>query len=197
MKKIVLAGALVVGTFALTAALAVATHAGAASPDATQAAKGASARYHSVDQALEDGYSGAGEPCVQAPPPPGLSGAMGIHYVNAALTRDLEINPQQPEILLYLPGDDGKLKLVGVEYFAPALANTAEGPRPWFGVPGQPDAPPPLGFFNPAPSVLGQAFDGPMPGHNPEMPWHYDLHVWFWQDNPGGLFAPFNSALSC
>ena len=57
--------------------------------------------------------------------------------------------------------------------------------------------PPPLGFFNSAPSVLGQTFDGPMPGHNSDMPWHYDLHVWFWEDNPGGLFAPFNSALSC
>ena len=192
MKKIVLAGALAAGALALTAVLAVATHAGAASPDATQTAKAASARYHSVDQAREDGYSGAGEPCVQAPPPPGLSGAMGVHYVNAALTRDLEIDPEQPEILLYLPDDDGKLKLVGVEYFAPALANTPEGPRPWFGA----DAPA-GGFFNSAPSVLGQTFDGPMPGHNPEMPWHYDLHVWFWADNPGGLFAPFNSALSC
>ena len=36
-----------------------------------------------------------------------------------------------------------------------------------------------------------------MPGHNPQMPWHYDLHVWFWEDNPDGLFAPFNPALSC
>ena len=191
MKKLVLVGALAVGAVALAASLAVATRAGASS-DVTQAAKAASAQYHSVEQALKDGYSGAGEPCVQAPPPPGLNGAMGIHYVNAALTRDLEIDPQQPEILLYLPGDDGKVKLVGVEYFAPALANTAEGPRPWFG----PD-PPPLGFFNSAPSVLGQTFDGPMPGHNSDMPWHYDLHVWFWEDNPGGLFAPFNSALSC
>jgi len=29
------------------------------------------------------------------------------------------------------------------------------------------------------------------------MPVHYDLHVWFWHDNPSGLFAPFNPALSC
>jgi hypothetical protein len=36
-----------------------------------------------------------------------------------------------------------------------------------------------------------------MPGHNPTMPVHYDLHVWIWKANPSGLFAPFNPALSC
>jgi hypothetical protein len=29
------------------------------------------------------------------------------------------------------------------------------------------------------------------------MPWHYDLHVWLWEDNPTGLFAMFNPAISC
>jgi hypothetical protein len=29
------------------------------------------------------------------------------------------------------------------------------------------------------------------------MPIHYDLHLWFWADNPGGFFAPFNPNLSC
>jgi type II secretory pathway pseudopilin PulG len=192
MKKIVIVAGLVVGAIALTATVALASRVSATLSAEQQAAKAASARYQSVQQALNDGYSGEGEPCVQAPPPPGASGAMGIHYVNHALTRDLEIDAAQPEILLYLPGEDGKLELVGVEYFAPALANTAQGPQPWFEA-----TPPPGGFFNPAPSVLGQTFDGPMPGHNPEMPWHYDLHVWFWEGNPAGLFAPFNPALSC
>jgi hypothetical protein len=36
-----------------------------------------------------------------------------------------------------------------------------------------------------------------MPGHNPSMPWHYDQHVWLFETNPSGLFAPFNPALSC
>jgi hypothetical protein len=36
-----------------------------------------------------------------------------------------------------------------------------------------------------------------MPGHNPTMPIHYDLHLWFWADNPAGFFAPFNPNLSC
>lgn len=186
MRKIVFA-AVAVGAIAMTTAMAVATRAGASPPEDLQAAKAASARYHSLEQALKDGYSGAGEPCVASP-----DGAMGIHYVNGPLTRDLAIDPQQPEILLYIPGEDGALKLIGVEYFVVALANTPEGPRPWFG-----SESPPLGFFNPAPTLFGQTFDGPMEGHNPEMPWHYDLHVWVAEENPSGVFAMFNPALSC
>ena len=78
------------------------------------------------------------------------------------------------------------------EYFAVALANTANGPAPWFE-----STPPPDGFFNSAPSVLGRTFDGPMPGHNPQMPWHYDLHAWLFEANPAGTFVPFTPALSC
>lgn len=36
-----------------------------------------------------------------------------------------------------------------------------------------------------------------MPGHNPVMPIHYDLHVWVAEVNPSGLFPPFNPAVSC
>src|SRR6266498_2895652 len=32
---------------------------------------------------------------------------------------------------------------------------------------------------------------------DPTMAVHYDLHVWLWQDNPTGLFAPFNPRLAC
>ena len=54
-----------------------------------------------------------------------------------------------------------------------------------------------LGSLPMEPGSLGQPFDGPMPGHNPTMPIHYDLHVWLWGNNPAGLFAPFNPNLSC
>ena len=40
-------------------------------------------------------------------------------------------------------------------------------------------------------------FDGPMPGHNPQMPVHYDLHVWLYRYNNSGLFAPWNPRLKC
>ena len=152
-----------------------------------QAVKAVTARYSSFEQAQQAGYSAAGEPCVAAPP-----GAMGIHAVNQTLAGDLAIDALEPEILLYLPDEAGKLKLVGLEYFSIALANSGSGPIPWFGA-----EPPESGWFNPAPSVLGQTFDGPMPGHNRAMPWHYDLHVWLWAANPAGTYAMFNPALAC
>lgn len=155
-------------------------------PAQVQAVRAAVARYHDINQAIRDGYSLAGEPCVAEAP-----GTMGFHAVNLGLAGDLAIDPLRPEILLYAPRGDG-YELVGVEYWQIALANTTSGPAPWFAA-----SPPPLGFFNPAATILGQTFEGPMPGHNPSMPWHYDRHVWLFESNPSGLFAPFNPAISC
>jgi hypothetical protein len=157
-------------------------------PSDLQAVRAAVAKYHSYDRALADGYSALGEPCVAEP---GV-GTMGIHAVNVSLVRSGANDPERPPILLYVPRDDGSLRLVGVEYFAVALANTEAGPAPWFY-----SSPPPLGFFNPAPRLFGHTFDGPMAGHNPSMPWHYDLHVWVIEANPAGLFAPLNPSISC
>jgi hypothetical protein len=42
------------------------------------------------------------------------------------------------------------------------------------------------------PSLFGHRFDGPMPGHFPGMPVHYDLHVWAWFDNPNGAYSAWN-----
>lgn len=172
---------------ALLVALSTGGQALAASLGEWQAVKAVSAQFHSYEQAQKAGYSIAGEPCVAAPP-----GAMGIHAVNHTLAGDLAIDAMEPEILLYLPDEDGKLRLVGIEYFSVALANSEAGPIPWTG-----ENPPEDGWFNAAPTVLGRTFNGPMPGHSPIMPWHYDLHVWLWADNPSGMFAPFNPALSC
>ncbi len=123
-------------------------------------------KYHSVENALADGYI----PVSGCEAIPG-AGAMGVHYLNPSLASDLDIDPLAPEILLYVPSGNG-LRLVGVEY--------------WVASVGQP-----------APSVLGQTFDGPMAGHSPGMPDHYDLHAWIWQANPDGMFAAWNPSLSC
>ena len=47
------------------------------------------------------------------------------------------------------------------------------------------------------PSVFGESFEGPMPGHEPGMPWHYDKHVWVWETNPNGMFSQWNPSISC
>ena len=102
---------------------------------------------------------------------------MGFHYVSQAAMTDGRLDPAKPEILLYAPvGSD--LQLVGAEYF-------------------KPDADQRVRTDSDRPSLFGRAFDGPMFGHAPGMPVHYDLHVWLWKANPTGLFTPWNPDLSC
>jgi hypothetical protein len=156
-------------------------------PGNVQVIRAAVARYHDYANAAVDGYSVGQEPCVSSP-----AGTMGIHAANVGILATGVNDPLNPPILHYLPRADGSLRLVAVEYWHIALANTANGPAPWFSA----DAPP-LGFFNPAPSLLGQTFDGPMAGHNPQMPWHYDLHVWAVENNPAGTFSQWNPSISC
>lgn len=155
-------------------AVTVAVTAAVASPsDDLAAAKAASARFHSLEQANRAGYEEA-SPCEQHPE----FGGMGYHYVNFALVMDPAVDATQPEVLLYAPKANGKLELVGVEYFKVDDDQDLEtdGDRP---------------------SLFGQPFDGPMEGHAPGMPIHYDLHVWLWQDNPEGLFEPWNPTVVC
>lgn len=136
-----------------------------------QQTRAALARFHSVAQAERAGYIPT-SPCEESP-----AGAMGIHYLNPTLLAP-GIDPLTPEVLLYLPDGNGNLKLVGVEYFSVAADQTMQ------------DA-------SDRPSVFGQPFDGPMPGHTPDMPVHYDLHIWLYETNPAGVFAPWNPAISC
>ena len=164
---------LLVAAAAVAAAVLIPRGVDAAPPDDLQAAKAATAKYHSIEQALADGYSGENQPCIEEPP-----GGMGVHYVNQAFIRDGVLDPERPEILLYVADDKGKLRLAGVEYFQADDDQDRETKAD-------------------RPSLFGQPFDGPMEGHGGEMPVHYDLHVWLWEDNPSGQFAPFNPAVSC
>ncbi|ACL65101.1 conserved hypothetical protein [Anaeromyxobacter dehalogenans 2CP-1] len=148
---------------------------------ALAAARAASARYHDVAVAEAEGFAPL-SPCVASP-----AGAMGIHYINLARLLDPSIEADAPEALLYLPTADG-LALVGVEYVLPIFHDGA----PWIG-----STPPDAADVPPRPSLFGQAFQGPMEGHGPGEPWHYDLHVWIWRNNPAGTFAQWNPALSC
>jgi len=151
----------------------VAAAGGGPLPAELQAVRAAVAKYHSYDQAVADGYSLAGEPCIASP-----AGGMGFHASNQTIIRSGVIDPLRPPILLYAPGSDGSLKLVGVEYF-------------------HADADQDLATDNDRPSLFGQPFNGPMLGHNPSMPIHYDLHVWVVEANSNGVFEQFNPAVTC
>jgi hypothetical protein len=97
------------------------------------------------------------------------AGGMGHHYVNRAQV-DGRLELEHPEILLYAPDGTGKLKLVAVEYIIPyrILPPDSEAPR-----------------------IFGQAL------RQSESLKLWYLHVWAWEDNPAGLFADWNPAVTC
>lgn len=98
-------------------------------------------------------------------------GGMGYHYVNGGL-RNGTAEVASPEALLYEPGPNGQLRLVGVEYVVPmALWTEAEPPR-----------------------LFGREF---VPKHfDPDIDL-WTLHVWVWKDNPSGMYADWNPRVSC
>lgn len=155
------------------------------------AVRAATAGFHDVATAIAAGYADpAFGTCDQI-----AIGTMGIHVSNPALLGSQVIDPTKPEVLLYLPTDDG-FKLVAVEWVQPVLVRNPATNQiaPWFDM-----GPWPANFqvITPTPSLFGQTFQGPMPGHVPGMPWHWDLHAWVWANNPSGMFAQWNPALSC
>ncbi len=141
----------------LQAALEAASPAGIARQ--LDAVRTATARYQSVENAKADGYV-AGAPCDATP-----QGGMGFHYPRPPLMADAQLDPLKPEILLYAPAPGGGLTLVGVEYW-------------------KADADQNLETDDDRPTLFGREFDGPMRGHVPGMPIHYDLHVWIGKRNP-------------
>ncbi|MEU4620521.1 hypothetical protein AB0G04_11160 [Actinoplanes sp. NPDC023801] len=133
----------------------------------------ATRRFRDADEALAAGYLPTDQ-CV-----PG----MGWHYAHPGLSADSTIDPVWPEVLLYVPGRDGRPRLVGVEYFKADADQDAKT---------DPDRP----------TLFGNPFDGPMAGHQtppgaPPMPMHYDLHVWLYLTNPAGQLASENPQIIC
>jgi len=98
---------------------------------------------------------------------PGLGG-MGFHWVNQSLV-DPVFDPLKPEAILYATGPGGNLRLIAVEYI---VINIGQ-PPPMFG---------------------DQPFDV---GGTPIPVPHWSLHAWLYENNPSGIFAPFNPNISC
>ena len=136
---------------------------GGASPELVAAwgVSAAIAQYQDIQQAIADGYVEA-TPCAADPE----KGAQGYHYLNAALL-DGVVDHAKPELLMYIPTENGEMKLVAAEY---AVPNNVE----------------------PVPSLFGQSFHPAPPG----VPLLV-LHAWLWEPNPDGIFADWNPNLSC
>ena len=106
-------------------------------------------------------------------------GAMGMHFLNGALLGDGDVDVNHPEILLYEPLPNGRLRLTGADY----LVDKDE----W-------DANP---KHKGPPELMGQLFhlfDSP---NRFGLKAFYTLHVWAWKDNPNGTFTNWNPNVSC
>ena len=100
---------------------------------------------------------------------PGGAGGMGFHYGNTNLI-DGTARVDQPELLLYEPEKNGRLRLVAVEYIIPYTAH------------GREEAPPVL---------FGQKFK------QNDVFQLWGLHAWVWKHNPSGMFADWNPTVNC
>ena len=159
----------------------------------------ATERFRDVDVAIAEGYiRDPFDLCDTAEMmgKPASLGAMGIHYVRPDLL-GISAPPSPrvngngthtdfltPSILIYEPQADGLLELVAVEnlVFAQAWHESGHAVPPSFhGVE----------YDRMADDPATAADDAHM--FEP----HYDRHVWIYRDNPNGVFAPFNPAVTC
>lgn len=86
--------------------------------------KRATAKYHRVEVAIEDGYLEASH-CVYNEE---LGAGMGYHFVKESLV-DPFFDPLQPEALLYEKDENGKFNLIAVEY----IVIDVDQEHPYFG----------------------------------------------------------------
>jgi hypothetical protein len=153
-------------------------HADAPAPDGQKhelrRARAATRKFRDIRVARAAGYTESSGECAEDP----KYGGMGLHYANPEYLEDGTLDVTKPEVLVYEPTPSGKLRLGAVEYF-------------------QADADQDLDTDDDRPSLFGLPFDGPMHGHEPGMPKHYDLHVWLYRHNPAGLFAAWNPRVDC
>jgi hypothetical protein len=121
---------------------------------------------------------------------------MGIHYFRPDLLGiTAPPNPRvdgsgthtdfrKPSILIYEPQSNGSLELVAVENLVFQRSWAATGATK-------------------PPSFHGVAWDTMQDDPSTRIDEahmfepHYDRHVWIYRDNPNGVFAPFNPAVSC
>jgi len=141
------------------------TSATPALPADVQALRNSMDAFTSLNLAKAAGYSAAITDCMSN----GDVGAMGVHFGNTSLF-DGAVDPLHPEVLIYEPGVDGDMALVGVEFVVPYTAVPKTGTPP---------------------ELFGQKFS------QNDVFQLWGLHVWTHRSNPNGLFAPWNPRVHC
>jgi hypothetical protein len=124
------------------------------------------APFHDSANATAAGWSTKITSCMTDP---GGAGGMGFHYGNTNLI-DGTASVDKPQLLLYEPEKNGRLRLVAVEYIIPYAFH------------GREEAPPVL---------FGQQFK------QNDVFQLWGLHAWVWKHNPSGMFADWNPNVNC
>ena len=159
----------------------------------------ATERFRDVKVALAEGYIrdpfDLCETATMMGQPEAL-GAMGVHYFHPDLLGitgppsprvdgvGTHTDFRRPSILIYEPQDDGSLELVAVENLVFSKSWRASGqsvPPTFHGVP----------YDTMTDDPTTEADEAHM------FAPHFDRHVWIYRDNPNGVFAPFNPAVTC
>ena len=123
------------------------------------------APFHRFEAASDAGWSAKITSCMSDP----AAGGMGFHYGNVWLI-DGAVRVDQPELLLYEPEQNGRLRLVAVEYVIPYTFHSRS-------------AEPPVLFGQPF--VRNDRFQ------------LWGLHAWVGEHNPSGTFASWNPRVTC
>jgi hypothetical protein len=142
-----------------------------------RAARDATEKFRKLAVATDKGYAllkdAAGIACIDNP---GV-GAMGIHYANGKLVGDGKIRATTPDVLVYQPLANGRMRLVALEYVVFQADWDAKHAK--------------------APRLFGQKFELLDAGNRYGLPPFYELHAWIWKHNPRGLFDDWNPRVSC
>jgi hypothetical protein len=121
------------------------------------------------ETATAAGWSTKITPCMTGSDPNQAAGGMGFHYGNTDLI-DGTASVEKPQLLLYEPERNGRLRLVAVEYIIPYALHSREAAAPVL-------------FAQPFQHVDGFGVWG--------------LHAWVWKDNSNGMFANWNPTVNC
>jgi hypothetical protein len=124
----------------------------------------ATASFHDFETAKAAGWSTKITDCMATD-----IGGMGFHYGNVGLI-DATAEVDKPELLLYEPEANGRLRLVGVEYIVPYTF---------------------VSRSSPAPELFGRKFS------QVDAFQLWGLHAWVWKENPSGIFTSWNPTVGC
>lgn len=124
------------------------------------------APFHEFATARDAGWSTQITPCMTDP---GGAGGMGFHYGNTGFI-DGTAQVDRPQLLLYEPEANGRLRLVAVEYIIPYTFHARDAA---------------------APELFGQRFK------QVDAFQLWGLHAWVWKHNASGMFADWNPVVGC